>query len=232
MFRTKKLTSLLILIWSLYAAGEQSLSGKDLPVQNPTVPLKAVSSPSSGPVNKAMKTDKSTATAYFAGGCFWCTEADFEKTPGVLTAISGYMGGTIVNPSYSQVSSGRTKHVESIKVIYAPSKISYSALVDKFWRTTNPTDSGGQFVDRGAQYRPVIFVSNDTQRKIANDSKKQLNLSGVFKKNISVEIIDATVFYPAEDYHQDYYKKNPIRYRYYRYNSGRDQFIKKSWPSK
>jgi peptide methionine sulfoxide reductase msrA/msrB len=247
MLKTTKHISPLILICSLYTWGAQNLSAQALSAQalsaqalsaqNPTVPtpvapLKEGPSPASTLVKKHKKTELNTAKAYFAGGCFWCTEADFEKTDGVITAISGYMGGTIINPSYAQVSAGRTKHVESIKVTYDPKKVSYSALVDKFWRTINPTDSGGQFVDRGAQYRPVIFVSDDAQRKIAIESKDKLNRSGVFKKNISVEIINATVFYPAEDYHQNYYKKNPVRYRYYRFNSGRDQFLKKTWPSK
>jgi peptide methionine sulfoxide reductase msrA/msrB len=179
------------------------------------------------------ESDMSTVTkktAYFAGGCFWCTESDFEKTPGVLEAISGYTGGHVANPTYKQVSSGGTGHVEVVKVIYDPDRISYEQLLDVFWRHVNPTDGGGQFVDRGSQYRSVIFYSNDTEHNLANASKQKLESSGKFSESIATDILPLDTFYPAEEYHQDYYKKNPIRYKFYRSRSGRDQFLKKTWP--
>jgi peptide methionine sulfoxide reductase msrA/msrB len=170
-----------------------------------------------------------TAAAVFAGGCFWCTEADFEKVDGVIEVISGYTGGQVPNPTYDQVSGGGTGHVESVKVIYDPSKITYSQLLQAFWRHVDPTDSGGQFVDRGSQYRSVIFYANAQERQLAEASKKELEASGRFDKPIVTEILPLGPFYPAEDYHQDYYKKNPLRYRFYRSGSGRDQFLEKVW---
>jgi peptide methionine sulfoxide reductase msrA/msrB len=181
-------------------------------------------------------TDKSipagAKTAVFAGGCFWCTESDFEKVPGVIEAISGYTGGHVPDPTYEQVSSGGTGHVESVKVIYDPKKISYQDLLEVFWRKINPTDAGGQFVDRGSQYRSVIFYANEHQHQLAEASKKELAASGIFDKPIVTEILPLGPFYPAEEYHQNYYKKNPIRYHYYRYRSGRDQFTEKIWANR
>jgi peptide methionine sulfoxide reductase msrA/msrB len=170
-----------------------------------------------------------TASAVFAGGCFWCTESDFEKLEGVIEVISGYTGGRVKNPNYKQVSAGGTGHIESVKVIYDPSKVSYEQLLGYFWRHVDPTDPGGQFVDRGSQYRSAIFYANDTEKRLAETSKQQLAASGQFKKPIVTDILPLGEFYPAEDYHQNYYKKNPIRYKYYRYGSGRDQFLKKAW---
>jgi peptide methionine sulfoxide reductase msrA/msrB len=170
-----------------------------------------------------------TASAVFAGGCFWCTESDFEKLEGVIEVISGYTGGRVKNPTYKQVSAGGTGHIESVKVIYDPSKVSYEQLLDYFWRHVDPTDPGGQFVDRGSQYRSAIFYANDTEKRLAETSKQQLTASGQFKKPIITDILPLGEFYPAEDYHQNYYKKNPIRYKYYRFGSGRDQFLKKAW---
>ncbi len=181
----------------------------------------------------AMLSDKMAdekKTAYFAGGCFWCTESDFEKVTGVLEAISGYAGGHVKHPSYKQVSSGKTGHVETVQVIYDPSEISYTELLDVFWRHVNPTDGGGQFVDRGMQYRSVIFYSNDKEQALAEESKRKLAASGRFSQPIVTDILPLKAFYPAEEYHQNYYKKNPIRYRYYRSRSGRDRFLKKTWP--
>jgi peptide methionine sulfoxide reductase msrA/msrB len=169
------------------------------------------------------------AVATFAGGCFWCTESDFEKVPGVISAVSGYIGGTQINPSYKEVSRGGTGHYEAVEIRYDPSKVSYEELLDVFWRKVDPTDGGGQFVDRGGQYRAAIFYHDDTQRKLAEASKKELDSAMVFKKRVVTEIIKAATFYPAEDYHQDYYRKNPIRYKFYRSGSGRDQFLKKAW---
>ncbi len=169
------------------------------------------------------------ARATFAGGCFWCVEADFEKVNGVVTVISGYTGGHTENPTYKEVSAGETGHVEAVQVIYDPAKVSYEELVDYFWRHVNPTDPGGQFVDRGAQYRSVIFYNDEGQRRVAEESKRKLESSGRFDKPIVTEIVAFSKFYPAEEYHQGYSKKNPLRYYYYRFNSGRDQFLEKTW---
>jgi peptide methionine sulfoxide reductase msrA/msrB len=168
-------------------------------------------------------------TATFAGGCFWCTEADFEKVPGVVKVISGYAGGQKKDPTYEEVSSGTTGHVEAVQVYYDPSKVTYQQLLDYFWRHIDPTDAGGQFVDRGSQYRSVIFYQDEEQMRLAQKSKETLDHSGRFKKPVVTEIVKFTNFYPAEEYHQDYYKKNPLRYRYYRYASGRDQFLAEVW---
>jgi len=177
-----------------------------------------------------MKGDfESKPSAVFAGGCFWCTESDFEKADGVIEAVSGYTGGHVVNPSYKEVSAGTTGHVEAVKVFYDPMKITYQKLLEVFWRHIDPTDGGGQFVDRGSQYRSVIFVANETERRMAEDSKKKLSDAGVFSKPIQTEILPLGPFYTAEEYHQDYYKKNPLRYKWYRSGSGRDKFIKKVW---
>lgn len=167
--------------------------------------------------------------ATFAGGCFWCMESDFEKADGVLEAISGYSGGQEENPTYGEVSAGKTGHTEAVQVLYDPEKITYGELLDLFWRHVDPTDPGGQFVDRGSQYRTAIFYHNDNQKRLAEKSKMELEKSGRFEKPIITEITMLTAFYKAEDYHQDYYKKSSLRYKYYRFSSGRDQFLKKIW---
>jgi peptide methionine sulfoxide reductase msrA/msrB len=168
-------------------------------------------------------------TATFAGGCFWCVEADFEKVEGVKEVISGYTGGHKENPTYDEVSSGGTGHVEAVQVIYDPEIVSYGELLDYFWRHVDPTDAGGQFVDRGSQYRPVIFYHDEEQKQLAEKSKKALEASGRFEKPIAIEILKFERFYRAEDYHQDYYKTHPYRYKFYRWNSGRDQFLERYW---
>jgi peptide methionine sulfoxide reductase msrA/msrB len=170
-----------------------------------------------------------TETATVAGGCFWCVESDFEKVDGVIKVISGYTGGHRKNPTYKEVSSGKTGHIETVQVIYDPEKITYKEILDVLWKHIDPTDAGGSFVDRGNQYRSAIFYHNEEQKRIAEESKRELEKSGVFDKPIVTEIIKFEKFYPAEDYHQDYYKRNPIRYKYYRWNSGRDQFLEKVW---
>jgi peptide methionine sulfoxide reductase msrA/msrB len=176
------------------------------------------------------KTDrKDLRKATFAGGCFWCVEADFEKVPGVVQVISGYTGGSRENPSYEEVSAGGTGHVEAVQVVYDPEKISYNELLDIFWRHIDPTDSGGQFVDRGDQYRSAIFHHDEEQRRVAEKSKAMLQKSGRFEKPITTEIAALDRFYPAEEYHQDYYKTHELRYKFYRWNSDRDQFLKKAW---
>ena len=167
--------------------------------------------------------------ATFAGGCFWCIEAPFEKVEGVISAVSGYSGGEIKDPSYKQVSSGRTKHLEVVQITFDPNVVSYETLVEIFWRQFDPTDAGGSFYDRGMQYTSAIFYHNEAQKKIAEASKARLEESGVFDKKIVTPIRPAAPFYPAEDYHQDYYKKNPSHYQRYRSGSGRDAFIRKIW---
>ncbi len=170
---------------------------------------------------------KTLQTATFAGGCFWCVESDFEKVPGVVEVISGYAGGRGANPTYENYA--EKGYVEAVQVIYEPAKVSYQALLDYFWRHIDPTDAGGQFVDRGPQYRSAIFYHDTEQKRLAEASKEALEKSGRFHKPIVTEILPFTNFYRAEDYHQDYYKKNPVRYKYYRWNSGRDQFLEKVW---
>jgi peptide methionine sulfoxide reductase msrA/msrB len=173
--------------------------------------------------------DPSLAVATFAGGCFWCVEAGFEKIPGVTGAISGYSGGKAENPTYKQVSSGRTGHTEAVQVYYDPEVVSYAGLVQALWRMMDPTDSQGQFVDRGRQYRPAIFYATDQQKRIATRSRTMLEESGRYPKPVTIEIAPFEKFYRAEEYHQDYYVKNPIRYKFYTFNSGRYQFVDKHW---
>ena len=175
------------------------------------------------------KEEMSLQKATFAGGCFWCTESDFEKLPGVVKVISGYTGGTKENPTYAEVSSGKTGHVEAVQVYYDPTKITYEELLDYFWKHVDPTDAGGQFVDRGSQYRSVIFYHDEDQKRLAEKSKEALSKSGRFNKPIVTEILKFTKFYEAEDYHQDYYKTHALKYKFYRYASGRDQFLEKVW---
>ncbi|MCP5205985.1 MAG: peptide-methionine (R)-S-oxide reductase MsrB [Hahellaceae bacterium] len=173
--------------------------------------------------------DVSAAVATFAGGCFWCTESDFEKVPGVIDAVSGYMGGHIENPTYKQVSAGKSGHIEAVEVHYDPALVSYETLLEAYWRDIDPTDNGGQFVDRGYQYRPFIFYHDEQQKSLAMASYEKLASSGRYDKPLAVEIVPVSKFWKAEDYHQDYYQRNPIRYKYYRSNSGRDQFLQKIW---
>jgi len=167
--------------------------------------------------------------ATFAGGCFWCMEHPFEKLAGVSEVLSGYTGGRKKNPTYKEVSAGATFHYESIQITYDPSKINYSELLDVFWRQIDPTDPGGQFADRGLQYRTAIFFQNEEQKKIAEESKEQLDKSGRYEEQIVTEIIKVDSFYEAEEYHQDYYKKSPLYYKAYRRGSGRDKFLERIW---
>ncbi len=167
--------------------------------------------------------------ATLAGGCFWCVEADLEKLDGVKEAISGYAGGDVIRPSYKEVSSGETGHLEAVQILFDPQKISYSQILDAFWRTIDPTDKGGQFADRGMQYSTAIFYHNEEQKKTAQRSKKELEEKGPFKKSIATSIRSFKNFYKAEGYHQDYYKKSKLKYSFYRYRSGRDQFLKRIW---
>jgi peptide methionine sulfoxide reductase msrA/msrB len=175
------------------------------------------------------ETEAGEAIAYFAGGCFWCVESDYEKLPEVKDVISGYMGGDIENPSYNQVSSGGTKHREAVKVVYDPTKTNYRELVLHLLRHTDPTDAGGSFFDRGRQYTSAIYYQTEEERLIAEEVIKELEERGVFEGPIATAIEPAGTFWVAEKYHQDYYKKNKIRYKYYRDGSGRDRFIDSVW---
>jgi peptide methionine sulfoxide reductase msrA/msrB len=167
--------------------------------------------------------------ATFAGGCFWCMESPFEKLDGVLSVTSGYTGGEGDNPSYKEVSTGRTGHLEAVQVVYDPTKVTYSAILEMFWRQIDPTDAGGQFADRGSQYATAILYHDEEQRQIAEESKGELEASGRFDKPIATRILPAGPFYEAEEYHQDYYKKNPAHYKSYRRGSGREGYIEKVW---
>ena len=167
--------------------------------------------------------------ATFAGGCFWCMESPFEKLEGVKEVVSGYTGGYKENPTYKEVSAGSSGHVEAIQIIYDSSKITYTEILDVFWKQIDPTDPNGQFVDRGQQYRTAIFYHNEEQKEIAEKSKEELDKSGRYDKPIVTHITKASKFYRAEEYHQDYYEKNPVRYKFYRYNSGRDRYLKRIW---
>jgi peptide methionine sulfoxide reductase msrA/msrB len=169
------------------------------------------------------------AKATFAGGCFWCMEGPLEKLDGVHAVISGYTGGWKENPTYEEVSGGGTGHLEAVQVTYDPGRVSYGELLDVFWRQIDPTDAGGQFVDRGSQYRSAIFYHDEGQRALAEESRAALGRSGRYDGKIVTELLAYEGFYPAEDYHQDYYKENPLRYKYYRHRSGRDQFLERIW---
>lgn len=167
--------------------------------------------------------------AVFATGCFWCTESDFEKVPGVIDVVSGYTGGTVDNPTYKQVGSGGTGHAEAVEVRFDPAKVTYAQLLDKFWHSTDLLDGGGQFCDRGEEYRSAIFYLDDEQMRLALESKAAIEASGRFSQPIATRIDPAATFWPAEDYHQDYARLNPVRYKYYRWNCGRDQRLEELW---
>lgn len=169
-----------------------------------------------------------TATAIFAGGCFWCTESDFEHVAGVLSAESGYIGGSKANPTYKEVSAGGTGHAEAVRVVYDPDRVTYAQLLDRYWHSIDPTVKDQQFCDHGHQYRSAIFPLDAAQKQAAEASRDALARSGRFPR-IYTEIVAASTFYPAEDYHQDYYKKNPVRYKVYRFSCGRDQRLEEVW---
>lgn len=169
--------------------------------------------------------------ATFAGGCFWCVESDFDKVPGVIETTSGYIGGHSQNPTYKEVSAGGTGHAEAVQITYDADQVNYVQLLDVFWRSIDPTTANRQFCDRGDQYRSAIFYHNAQQQQLAEQSKADLEKTKPFKETIVTEIANATKFYTAEDYHQDYYKKNPLRYKFYRYNCRRDQRLKELWGS-
>ncbi len=175
------------------------------------------------------RTVSSGKTAVFGGGCFWCMEPPFEQLQGVLEVTAGYSGGDEKNPTYEQVSSGRTGHIESVRVVYDPEKISYKELLDTFWRYVDPTDPGGQFADRGAHYKTAIFYNDEEEKKIAEQSRDELAASGIFNRPIATAIRPTKPFYPAEEYHQDYYKKNVAHYEAYKVGSGRAGFLERTW---
>jgi len=169
------------------------------------------------------------AKATFAGGCFWCMEEAFEKIEGVVSAVSGYTGGQVENPTYEQVSAGGTGHTESIEVIFDPNKVTYKQLLDVFWRNVDPTTPNAQFCDHGTQYRTAIFYHDESQKQLIEESKERIETSKTFPESIVTEIAPASAFYSAEEYHQDFYTKNPIRYKYYKWNCGRTKRLEQLW---
>jgi len=173
--------------------------------------------------------DNNTSVATFAGGCFWCMEDPFDKLQGVISTTSGYTGGHTKNPTYKQTSTGKTGHTEAVQIVYDPEQVSYEKLLDVFWHNIDPTTSDQQFCDRGNQYRSEIFYHDDEQKHLAESSKAALDKNKPFKEPIVTQVSKASTFYAAEDYHQDYYKKNPIRYRYYRHGCGRDKRLDQLW---
>lgn len=203
---------------ALIAIAGALLIGTRLPAQQTTPP----------PVLAAKPTD-GLEVATFAGGCFWCIEADFDRVKGVATTTSGYMGGTTKNPTYRQVATGRTGHAEVVQIMFDPKVVTFKELLHAYWRSVDPTDKNGQFSDRGTPYRPVIFFHTEEQRALAEASKAELVASRRFRQPIVVEIQPASDFTKAEDYHQDFYKKDPIRYMIYRFGSGRDARLEALW---
>jgi peptide-methionine (S)-S-oxide reductase len=199
---------LLFFLMSLFAAASAIAAGEPAP-----------KSPAPGKLQKAN----------LAGGCFWCMEHPFDELPGVVSVTSGYTGGQKKNPTYEEVSAGGTGHAESVQIVYDPAKIGYDKLLDRYWHNIDPTVKDRQFCDTGNQYRSAIFFHNEEQRRLAVQSKKALEASKPFKGPVLTEIVPASEFYPAEDYHQHYYKKNPIRYKYYRTRCGRDKRLKELW---
>lgn len=180
-------------------------------------------------IQAADENSAQTATAIFAGGCFWCMEPPFDKLDGVIATISGYTGGHTENPTYKKVSSDTTGHYEALEVTYDPNKVSYETLLNVFWHNVDPLDPKGQFCDKGESYRTAIFYLNDEQKTLAEGSKQRLSNSDLFEQEVVTEVLVAKRFYPAEDYHQDYYQKNPLRYKYYRFSCGRDARLEELW---
>jgi peptide-methionine (S)-S-oxide reductase len=170
-----------------------------------------------------------SAKAYFAGGCFWCMEEAFEKVEGVVSVVSGYMGGTVANPTYEEVSAGRTGHAESVEVTYDPTKVTYQKLLDAFWHNVDPLMPNAQFCDHGTQYRSAVFYSTEEEKRQAEESKATIEQAKKFPAPIVTQLTPAATFYPAEDYHQDFYKKNPIRYKYYKFSCGRAERLEALW---
>ena len=191
--------------------------------------MTACASPANDSTTHPSADKGATEDAVFAGGCFWCMEPPFDKLTGVISTTSGYTGGTQAKPTYEQVSAGGTGHAEAIKVVFDPAKVSYKQLLDVFWHNIDPFAIDQQFCDHGNQYRSAVFTSGPEQLRLAEESKRELEASGRFDKPIVTQIVPASTFYPAEDYHQDYYQKNPVRYKFYRYNCGRDARLEQIW---
>jgi peptide-methionine (S)-S-oxide reductase len=207
-------------VWLLALSGALVACGPSQPTQSRAA---APSAPA------AVQAEGPTAKAVFAGGCFWCVEADFDKVPGVLSTTSGYTGGKTANPSYQEVSSNMTGHAEVVEIVFDPTKVDYAQLVEHFWRTIDPTTKDRQFCDVGSPYRTAIFAQDAAQLRIAQASRAALEKSKPFQAPIVTEVVTADTFYPAEEYHQDYYRKNPVRYNYYRSGCGRDARLKQLW---
>ncbi|MGC4097602.1 MAG: peptide-methionine (S)-S-oxide reductase MsrA [Nitrospira sp.] len=180
-------------------------------------------------IPSGVQSTATTAKAYFAGGCFWSMELAFEQVDGVLEAVSGYMGGTVANPTYEQVTDGKTGHVESVEVTYDPSRVSYQKLLDTFWHNVDPVTPNGQFCDYGNQYRSVVFYTTEDEKRLSEESKQTLDQSKRLPAPIVTRLLKASAFYPAEDYHQDFYKKNPLRYKAYKIGCGRTQRLEALW---
>jgi peptide methionine sulfoxide reductase msrA/msrB len=219
------ITGLILISAALWAAGQLDGESADSK-NNDKKKSRVIKSPAE--VEEIMN-NENLEIATFAGGCFWCTESDFQEIQGVEEVLSGYSGGHVENPTYEQVSAGKSGHLEVIQIYFDPQRISYNQLLDKLWRVMDPTDAGGSFVDRGSQYGSAIFYHSEEQRVMAEASKIDLDKSGIFDKAVVTEIREFEIFYPAEDYHQDYYCKSPGRYKYYRNSSGRDQFLADVW---
>ncbi len=192
----------------------------------------AAQAPQPAEVRDSNATASNSGVAIFAGGCFWCTEADFDKLPGVLETTSGYIGGHLDNPSYEQVSAGTSGHIEAVQVRFDPSQTNYAKLLEAFWPTIDPVTPNAQFCDRGPQYRSAIFYANAAEQAQAEASRDALQASGKLPGPVVTEVLPATRFYPAEDYHQDYYQRNPLRYAYYRNGCGRDKRLEQLWGKK
>tara|TARA_R110000868_G_scaffold86703_2_gene243086 strand:- start:3412 stop:4077 length:666 start_codon:yes stop_codon:yes gene_type:complete len=214
-WRSRLLTSITLILAGLLAACEPTAA------QAPPTPVKANAQTVANP-----------GEAIFAGGCFWCTESDFDKVPGVIETTSGYIGGHVDNPTYEQVSAGNSGHIEAVRVRFDPNKTSYAQLLEAFWPTIDPVTANAQFCDRGPQYRSAIFYSSAAEQQLAEASKGALQDSGRLPAPVVTEILAASTFYPAEDYHQDYYLRNPLRYTYYRNGCGRDQRLEQLWGKK
>ena len=203
-----------------------------MPLRAPLLAILVALSPaavSANPAAKPAATPSALAKATFAGGCFWCVEADFDKVPGVVSTTSGYIGGSVPNPTYQQVSANRTGHAEAVEIVYDPARVNYGQLLQIFWRSIDPTTPDRQFCDAGSPYRSAIFTHGPEQAAAAQASKAALEKSKPFKAAVVTQIEVAGPFYLAEEYHQDYYLKNPVRYKYYRNSCGRDQRLKELW---
>ena len=209
----KKTSSLTIAIVAGAAAAASAFVWSAMADQSPDAPVQS----------------STLSTAIFAGGCFWCTEADFDKVNGVVSTVSGYTGGTVDNPAYRQVTTGTTGHYEAVKVSYDPQKVSYDTLVDYYFHTIDPTDPRGQFCDKGSSYRSAVFVKNDDEREVVESEIDEIEASGVLPGPVVTKVLDASQFWPAEDYHQNYHKTTSVKYRFYRQGCGRDAKLKELW---